>query len=187
MTDNLSLPPLPAPFPIGRHIILVGMMGVGKSSLGRRLSRRLQLALADSDREIERAAGMGIGELFRLYGEPELRALERRVMTRLLAMPPQIIATGGDAFTDAETRELLKAGGLTIWLKASAATLTARIRRLEHRPLLNAPDIPAQIAELVEARAAHYGEARLTLETDEQPVPQIIERIVDLLRAELRG
>lgn len=172
----------PIPFTINRHVILVGMMGVGKSSLGRRLSRRLSLTLADSDQEIERAAGMGIGELYHKYGEPELRALERRVMGRLLAMPPQIIATGGDAFTSSETRQMLKEGGLTIWLKASATTLSARIRRLDHRPLLTGDDMPAQIAALVEARAPHYAEADVTLVTDEVPVPQIIENIVNLLK-----
>ena len=179
MEQSSTLPP----FTINRHVILVGMMGVGKSSLGRRLSRRLGLTLADSDQEIERAAGMGIGELYHKYGEPELRALERRVLGRLLAMPPQIIATGGDCFTSAETRALLKSGGLTIWLKASAATLTARIRRLDHRPLLTVGDMPAQIAALVEARAPHYAEADLTLVTDDVPVPQIIETIVQMLSA----
>ena len=164
-----------------RHIILVGMMGVGKSSLGRRLARRLALPLADSDQEVERAAGMGIGDLFRRYGEPELRALERRVLGRLLAAPQQIIATGGDAFTDAQTRDLLKNGGQTIWLKASAATLAARIRRLDHRPLLSAVDMPAQLEALVAERAAHYAEADHTVVTDGVPVPQVIELIVGLL------
>lgn len=164
-----------------RHIILVGMMGVGKSSLGRRLSRRLNLPLADSDFEIERAAGMGIRDLFNFYGETELRALERRVLTRLLAEPPHVIATGGDAFADAESRALLKAGGTTIWLKAGLNTLTSRIRRLDHRPLLEQGTIEPRLAELLAERESFYAEADLMLETDHKPVPLLIDELVRML------
>lgn len=160
------------------------MMGVGKSSLGRRLSQRLGLPLADSDLEIERAAGMGIRDLYASYGEEELRALERRVLGRLLAAPPQIIATGGDAFADAETRAMLKAGGTTIWMKAGLGTLTARIRRLDHRPLLEPGEIAPRMAALLAAREAFYAEAEHMLETDQKPVVRLIDEVVTLLKAE---
>ncbi len=169
---------------ISRHIILVGMMGVGKSSLGRRLAQRLGLPLADSDLEIERAAGMGIRDLYASYGEEELRALERRVLSRLLAAPPQVIATGGDAFADEETRRLLKEGGVTIWMKAGLSTLTARIRRLDHRPLLEPGEIAPRLAALLAAREGFYAEADFMLETDQKPVTRLIDEAVALLLQE---
>lgn len=164
-----------------RHIILVGMMGVGKSSLGRKLARRLNLPLADSDFEIERASGMGIRDLFARYGEEELRALERRVLHRLLDSTPHVIATGGDAFADDETRHMLKERGTTIWLRANIDTLTARIRRLDHRPLLEEGEIRPRLEELLAVREPLYAEAELTLVTDNQPVSALIERAVVLL------
>lgn len=166
-----------------RHIILVGMMGVGKSSLGRRLAKRLGRPFVDSDVETERAAGMGITALFETYGETELRALERRVLQRLVAaeVAPQVIATGGDAFVDADTRTMLKAAGTTIWLQAGLDTLAGRIRRLEHRPLLQRGELRPTLKRLLAEREAQYAEAHMTFDTDAVPVAELIEQIVAAL------
>jgi len=161
-----------------KHIILVGMMGVGKSSLGSRLAKRLRRPFVDSDMEIEKASGMGITALFKTYGEDELRALERRVLQRLLVQPPHVIATGGDAFTDDETRDLLKQSGTTIWLQAGLETLVHRIRRLEHRPLLQQGDLKTNLQRLLAEREAVYAEADLAFDTDALPVGELIEKIV---------
>jgi shikimate kinase len=158
-----------------RHVILVGMMGVGKSSLGRRLAKQMGVPFVDSDVETERAAGMGITALFEKYGADELRALERRVLQRLLHMPPQVIATGGDAFVDAETRIVLKEGGLTIWLQASLETIVSRIRRLEHRPLLQHGELRPTVARLLAEREALYAEAAVTLDTEKMPAADLLD------------
>jgi shikimate kinase len=164
-----------------KHIILVGMMGVGKSSLGSRLAKRLHRPFVDSDMEIEKAAGMGITALFETYGETELRALERRVLQRLLTQPPHVIATGGDAFTDDETRAVLKDSGITIWLQAGLETLVHRIRRLEHRPLLQHGDLKTTLRRLLAEREAVYAEADMSFDTDALPVGELIESIVKAL------
>lgn len=161
-----------------KHIILVGMMGVGKSSLGRRLAKRLDMTFVDSDVETERAAGMGITALFEKYGESELRALERRVLQRLVAMPAQVIATGGDAFVDEETRAMLLAAGVTVWLQAGLETLVTRIRRLEHRPLLQGHDLRSTLQRLLAERTSLYAEAAMTFDTDAMPTADLIEKIV---------
>lgn len=166
-----------------QHIILVGMMGVGKSSLGRRLAKRLGTSFVDSDVETERAAGMGITALFEKYGEAELRALERRVLQRLVAMPPQVIATGGDAFVDADTRSMLVASGTTIWLQAGLDTLVNRIRRLEHRPLLQGADLRSTLERLLKEREEQYAEAHMAFDTDATPVADLIETIAAKLTA----
>lgn len=166
-----------------QHIILVGMMGVGKSSLGRRLAKRLGMSFVDSDVETERAAGMGITALFEKYGEGQLRALERRVLQRLAAMPPQVIATGGDAFVDDDTRAMLLESGTTIWLQAGLDTLVNRIRRLEHRPLLQQGDLRTNLERLLAEREAQYAEAHMTFDTDASPVAELIEAIATKLGA----
>lgn len=166
-----------------QHIILVGMMGVGKSSLGRRLAKRLGLSFVDSDVETERAAGMGITALFEKYGEVQLRALERRVLQRLVAMPPQVIATGGDAFVDDDTRAMLLEGGTTIWLQAGLETLVSRIRRLEHRPLLQTGELRPNLERLLAERQGQYAEAHMTFDTDASPVAELIEVIATKLGA----
>lgn len=168
---------------ISKHIILVGMMGVGKSSLGRRLGKRLGVAFVDSDVETERAAGMGITALFEKYGETELRALERRVLQRLVAMPPQVIATGGDAFVEDDTRAMLLAAGTTVWLQAGLETLVNRIRRLEHRPLLQGNDLRTTLQRLMAEREAQYAESHMKFDTDAMPVADLIEQIAAQLGA----
>src|SRR5690606_33124482 len=119
-----------------RTIALVGLMGVGKSSVGRRLAHALDLPFRDADNEVESAAGRSIPEIFADLGEPAFREGERRVIARLLDEPPLVLATGGGAFINAETRAILKARALTVWLKADLEVLAKRVSRKEHRPLL---------------------------------------------------
>jgi shikimate kinase len=165
-----------------KHIILVGMMGVGKSSLGSRLAKKMQCPFVDSDMEIERAAGMGITALFQTYGEDELRALERRVLQRLVAEPaPSVIATGGDAFVDDETRAMLRGSGTTVWLQAGIDTLVHRIRRLEHRPLLQQGDLRENVKRLLAEREEIYAEADMTFDTDAMNVSALIDKIAAAL------
>lgn len=130
-TDAEEDPPTTLPA-AQRSIVLVGLMGAGKSSIGRRLAQRLNLPFVDADTEIEKAAGCSISDIFKLYGEAEFRRGERQVIHRLLSGPRQVIATGGGAFMDAETRADIRANGLSIWLKADLDTLVKRTRRRRH-------------------------------------------------------
>ena len=123
-----------------RSIVLVGMMGAGKSSVGRRLAGRLGVAFVDADVEIEQAAGMSIADIFAAHGEPSFRAGEARVIARLLEYGPQVLATGGGAFMNAQTRGTIRAKAISVWLKAELDVLTRRLRRRSDRPLLNTPD-----------------------------------------------
>ena len=124
-----------APLSIDRSIVLVGLMGAGKSTVGRRLARRLRLAFADSDEEIERAADHSIPEIFDRFGEANFRDGERRVIARLIEGPPKVIATGGGAFMNGETRRLILDRCFAIWLDADVETLAERVSRRDHRPL----------------------------------------------------
>ena len=121
---------------IDRPVVLVGMMGVGKSSIGKRLAARLNVPFADADDEIERAAGLSISEIFEKFGEDYFRDGERRVIARLVEGAPKIIATGGGAFVNADTRALILERAISIWLDADVKVLAARVGRRSHRPLL---------------------------------------------------
>src|SRR6185437_10594591 len=123
-----------------RSIVLVGMMGAGKSSIGRRLATRLAIPFVDADTEIEQAAGMSIPDIFATHGEPAFRAGEARVIARLLDSGPQVLATGGGAFMNADTRVAIAAKGISIWLKADIEVLLRRIKRRHDRPLLQTQD-----------------------------------------------
>ena len=147
-----------------RSIVLVGMMGAGKSSIGRRLAHRLALGFVDADSEIEAAAGMTIAEIFASYGEPYFRSGEQRVIARLLDSGPQVLATGGGAFMNAETRAGIRAKGLSVWLKAEFDVLMKRVRRraTADRPMLQGD--PAQrIRQLIDERYPVYAEADVTV------------------------
>src|SRR5580700_9493300 len=126
--------------PFGKTIALVGLSGVGKSSIGRRLAAQLGMPFRDADAEVEAAAGRPIAEIFQQYGESAFRDGERRVIARLLAEPPHVLATGGGAFMNPETRALIKAHALSIWLKADIEVLARRVARKESRPLLAGRD-----------------------------------------------
>jgi len=150
---------------LARTIVLVGLMGAGKSCIGRRLAQRLNVPFVDADSEIEQAAGCTIAEIFEKYGEPAFRDGERRVMARLLQGPATILAAGGGAFMDNETRALIRDNAVSVWLRADLDTLAARTKGRSHRPLLNVGDARETLAKLIEARYPVYAEADITVDT----------------------
>jgi shikimate kinase len=166
-----------------RSVVLVGLMGAGKSSVGRRLAKALHAPFADADDEIVAAAGMSIPEIFASYGEPAFRDLERRVVARLLRQPPMVVALGGGAFVDPATRALVKAVAASVWLRADLETLLGRtLRKRGTRPLLAAGDPRATLARLMEERYPLYAEADHAVETAHDPPEAIVLRILELLR-----
>jgi len=156
-------------------------MGAGKTSVGRRLAKRLALPFADADAEIEAAAGLSIAEIFERFGEAHFRDGERRVVARLVEGPPAVIATGGGAFLNDETRALLLARCTTIWLDGDVDTLAARVGRRGHRPLLAGGEPRALLAALAEARAPIYAQAHFTVRGDTETHQRTVERILALL------
>jgi len=168
-------------FPISRTIVLVGLMGAGKTNIGRRLAQRLALPFVDADAEIERAAGETIEEIFERRGESAFREGERKVIARLLADPPHVLATGGGAFMDPETRERIRARGLSVWLKADLELLLARVSRRSNRPLLK-ENPRATLARLIEQRYPVYAEAEITVESVDGPPEATVERVLAALR-----
>lgn len=154
---------------LARTVALIGLMGAGKSSVGRKLAHAIGTDFFDSDEEIEKAAGLTIQEIFARHGEPEFRRGERRVIERLLKGPPIILATGGGAYMDAGTRALMKERAVTVWLRADLETLWRRVSRKDHRPLLQRPDSKQVLAGLLETRSPTYALADLVVETGEGP------------------
>jgi shikimate kinase/3-dehydroquinate synthase len=183
--DRLN-PPLhdAPPEAAARSVVLVGMPGAGKTAIGKRLATRLGLPFRDADAEIESAAGMPITEIFARYGEPHFRDGERRVITRLLAGPPLVLATGGGAFADAATRAAVKASGAaTLWLRCTLPTLTRRVAGREHRPMFLNADPVEVLTRLMAARHPFYAEADVTVTcTDESP-EATTRRVQDALAA----
>jgi shikimate kinase len=166
-----------------RSIVLVGMMGSGKSSIGRRLATRLGIAFVDADSEIEQAAGMTIAEIFERHGEAYFRAGEARVIARLLDQGPQVLATGGGAFMNPDTRAAIRRKGVSIWLKAELDVLMKRIKRRGDRPLLKSGDPAATLTALIEQRYPIYAEADLTVLSRDVPHDAIVDEIVAALRS----
>lgn len=164
-----------------RSIVLVGMMGAGKSSVGRRLAARLGLPFVDADNEIESAAGLSIPEIFARHGEPAFRSGEQRVIARLLEGGPQVLATGGGAFMNAETRAAIRQKGISIWLKADFDVLMGRIKRRNDRPMLQTDDPAATLRQLMEARCPTYAESDLTVESREIPHGAVVDDIIAAL------
>ncbi|MEM8741816.1 MAG: shikimate kinase [Pseudomonadota bacterium] len=152
------------PGTLRRALVLVGMMGVGKTSIGQVLAKRLGARFADSDHEIELAAGLAVPEIFARFGEPYFRAGEARVIARLLDGPPLVLATGGGAFIEAATRELITARALAVWLRADLDTIYERVRGRSGRPLLATADPRATLAELAQRRNPVYALADLTVD-----------------------
>jgi len=166
---------------LNRTVALVGMMGAGKSSVGRRLAARLNVAFRDADAEIESAAGCTISEIFARYGEAAFRDGERKVIGRLLTQEPHVMATGGGAFVDSSTREKLKLQSVTVWLKAPIELLLARTQRRDTRPLLRNGN-PREILErLLVERAPIYAEAQFAIDSQDGPHTTVVERIVAML------
>jgi shikimate kinase len=165
-----------------RSIVLVGMMGVGKSSIGRRLAARLNVPFVDADAEIVKAAGMGIADIFARHGEPYFRSGEARVIARLLESGPQVLATGGGATMNADTRAAIKAKGVSIWLNADFDVLMRRInKRKNDRPMLQTDDPAATLRQLLAERAPVYAQADLTVQSREVPHDAIVTEIMTAL------
>ena len=168
-----------------RSIVLVGMMGAGKSSIGRRVAIRLGIPFVDADAEIEKAAGMTITDIFAIRGEAEFRAGEARVIARLLEGGPQVLATGGGAFANAETRATIAAKGVSIWLKAEFEVLMKRIKRRHDRPLLKTDDPAATLRKLMQERDPIYALADLTVQSRDVLHDKIVDEIVSALAGQL--
>jgi shikimate kinase len=170
--------PLPRP---DRCIALVGLMGVGKSTIGRRLAKRLGMGFVDSDAEVEHAAGRSVAEIFEAFGEAGFREGERRVIARLLDGEPRVIATGGGAFADAGTRALILERCIAIWLDADLETLAERVARRDHRPLLRGKEPLTLLRDLAAARNPAYAEAHLHIRSEALPHDGAVERILAAL------
>ncbi|MFZ1680766.1 MAG: shikimate kinase [Rhizobiaceae bacterium] len=169
-----------------RAIVFVGLMGAGKTAIGRIVARDLGLRFADSDHEIEAAARMTIPELFELYGEPEFRALEQRVILRLIDEGPIVVSTGGGAFMNAETRRMIGENGMSVWLKADLDTLMERVAKKQNRPLLKTADPRRTMRDLMDARYPVYAAADIVVTSRNEPrdviAAEVIEAIADHLR-----
>jgi len=165
-----------------RSIVLVGMMGVGKSSIGRRLGLRLNLPFVDADTEIEKAAGMSIADIFARHGEMDFRTGEARVIARLLDGGPQVLATGGGAIMNADTRAAIKAKGVSVWLSADFEVLMRRIaKRKNDRPMLQTPDPGATLRRLLAEREPVYAQADIAVQSREVPHDAVVSEIMGAL------
>ena len=164
-----------------RTIVLVGLMGAGKSKIGRRLAARLNLPFFDSDHEIEMAAGESIEEIFANRGERVFRDGERRVIARLLAQPVHVLATGGGAFMDEMTRAVIERRGVSLWLRADLDVLVSRVSRRSDRPLLKVGDARMVLGELIEQRYPVYAEANVMIESGEGPPESTVARAIAAL------
>ncbi|WP_312125954.1 shikimate kinase [Brevundimonas sp.] len=167
---------------MNRTIVLVGLMGVGKSTVGRRLASRLNLPFADGDNEIEAAAGMTVSEIFSTRGEDEFRAGEARVMKRLLEGPPVVLATGGGAMMNPETRALMKDHSVSVWMRADLDVIAERVARRDTRPLLRNRDPLAVLKDLAEKRYPIYAEADLTVDVGVGSHGVAVEAMLQALR-----
>jgi len=170
-----------------RLIVLVGMMGAGKSTIGRRLAARLRLRFVDADGEIETAAGMTIPEIFEIHGESYFRDGEARVIARLLEDGPAVLATGGGSFMREETRGRIGTRAISIWLKADADVILRRVRRRADRPLLQTTDPAATVGRLMMEREPVYQHADLTICSRDVPHDKIVDECVEALHARLCG
>ena len=168
-----------------RSVVLVGLMGAGKSTVGRRLGHRLGLPFRDADLEIEAAAGMTIPDIFSIYGETYFRDGERRVIARLLQDGPLVLATGGGAYMNEETRCRIAERAVSIWLKADLDVLMRRVRKRSNRPLLENADPEATMRRLMEARHPLYGLADITVESHEAPHERVVNDVLKALKERL--
>ena len=158
-------------------------MVAGKSAVGRRLAARLGLPFVDSDAEIETASGMTISQFFETHGEDEFRKGEKRVIARLLNGPPCVLSTGGGAFMDDDTRALVREKAVSVWIKADIEVLVKRAARKDDRPLLKNGDVRQRLQSLLDAREPAYAEADLTVESDDRPVDDMVERVLNALKS----
>lgn len=169
---------------LNRTVALVGMMGAGKSSIGRRLAARLDVPFRDADEEIEAAAGCSIADIFERFGEPAFRDGERRVILRVLKEPPHVLATGGGALLDSETRSQIAKQTYSIWLRAPVELLLARIERRDTRPLLRNGNPRETVKRLLGEREPLYAESNLVIDAQDGPHHSAVDRIVRALKSE---
>lgn len=165
-----------------RTIALVGLMGVGKTSIGRRLAQALDLPFRDADEEIEAAAGRSVADIFAERGEAEFRSGERRVIARLLGLPPHVLATGGGAFMNPDTRSLLLERAVVVWLRADLDVLVKRVGRKDTRPLLRGQEPRAVLERLMTERYPVYAAAHLTVDTGDTPHGAAVAAVLKALR-----
>ena len=165
-----------------KSVVLVGMMGAGKSCIGRRLAAALNLPFIDADREIEEAAGCSIPEFFSRYGEEAFRDGERRVIQRLLDGPVHVLATGGGAYMDPRTRERIRQRGVAVWLRADLDLLVRRTSRRNTRPLLEVADPRARLEALMGERYPVYAEAEIIVDSDDSPPESMVDRVIVALQ-----
>jgi shikimate kinase len=170
-----------------RSVVLVGMMGAGKSTIGRRLASRLRLPFLDADTEIEAAAGMSIPDIFESHGEPHFRDGEARVIARLLDNGPVVLATGGGAFLREETRDRISDKAVSIWLKAEADIIMRRVKRRADRPLLKTADPAGTVERLIGEREPFYQHADLTIWSRDVPHEKIVDECIEALHLRLCG
>jgi shikimate kinase len=165
----------------GRPIVLVGMMGAGKTTVGRRLANRLGRHFIDSDEEVEKAAGMSIEDIFKLHGESDFRAGEVKVIARLLKEQDLVLGTGGGAFINADTRALVKSTAFSVWIKADFDLLFARVSRRSNRPLLKTANPRETLKKLIDARYPIYAEADVTIVSRDVPQDQVANDVIEAL------
>jgi shikimate kinase len=173
--------PAPQHLPIDRTIVLIGMMGAGKTAVGRRLAKVLRWPFQDADAVIEAAAGTTISNIFAEIGEASFRVKERQIIARLLGQERQVLALGGGAFVDPDTRALVRARALSIWLRADLDTLVRRTSRPNKRPLLAGGDPRGKLDELLRQRTPIYAEADLVIESSNVPIKTVVERVLAAL------
>lgn len=170
---------------IPRTIVLVGLMGAGKTCIGREMAQRLGLEFIDADAEIEEAAGCSIPDIFTIYGEQAFRDGERRVIQRLLDGPVHVLATGGGAFMDAETRASIRDRAISVWLRAELDLLVHRVGRRPSRPLLSGRDVRKALQELMAVRYPVYGEADIIVDTGKEPPGTTVAKVMAALETYL--
>lgn len=184
MSAEIEIPPVPA-LRLKKPLALVGLMGVGKTTVGKRLADVLHLPFVDADEEIEKSAGMPITEIFARFGEPGFRDGEQKVISRLIQGPPCILATGGGAMTNAITRENLKAHATTLWLKTDLRVLARRVAGKGHRPLLKDRDPLEVLKEQARLRYPFYEQADIVVDTGDQTHAKSIEAVMSALKTYL--
>jgi len=169
-----------------KPLVLVGMMGAGKTAIGRRLAERLDCPFLDADDEIETAAGCSISDIFAMHGEAAFRDGERRVIKRLLDRSTAVLATGGGAFMDVDIRQAVLDKGISIWLKADIETLWQRVKRRDHRPLLETENPRETLERLIQDRYPTYAEADITVDSDVGPLCKTVDRVMDAVEVFLK-
>lgn len=170
---------------LSRSIVLIGMPGAGKSTIGKKLAQRLGAPFADADLEIERAAGMAVSDIFAKLGEPAFREGERKVIARLLSGAPLVLSTGGGAFMNEETRGLIEKQALSLWLKVDFDILLARVQRSGERPLLKKGDPATILRDLRTQREPVYARADLVVQTDDRPADDTVARVLEAVQTYL--